>query len=45
MVDYKDLTPDPVEMPLIPDSSIYIRPPISDQTFIPDVYPRTEVEE
>lgn len=44
VLDYKDLTPDPVEMPPIPDSSIYVRPPITDQTFVPDIYPRTEVE-
>jgi polyphosphate kinase 2 len=45
MIDYRDLSPDPVQMPPIPDSSIYVRPPMSDQTFVPDVYPRTEVEE
>lgn len=45
MIDFRDLSPDPVQMPPIPDSSIYVRPPISDQTFVPDVYPRTEVED
>jgi polyphosphate kinase 2 len=45
MIDYKDMTPDPVEMPPIPDSNIYIRPPITDQTFVPDVYPRVKVED
>jgi polyphosphate kinase 2 len=45
IINYKDLTPEPVQMPPIPDSSIYVRPPITDQTFIPDVYPRVEVEE
>jgi polyphosphate kinase 2 len=45
MINYKDLSPDPVQMPPIPDSSIYVRPPITDQTFVPDVYPRTEVED
>jgi polyphosphate kinase 2 len=45
MINYKDRTPEPVKMPPIPDSSIYVRPPITDQTFVPDIYPRTEVEE
>ncbi len=45
MINYKDLTPEPVQMPPIPDSSIYVRPPITDQTFVPDVFPRVEVEE
>jgi polyphosphate kinase 2 len=40
MINYKDLTPDPVEMPPTPDSSIYVRPPITDQTFVPDIFPR-----
>jgi polyphosphate kinase 2 (PPK2 family) len=38
MIDYKDLTPEPIELPPREDSRKYIRPPISDQTFIPEVY-------
>jgi polyphosphate kinase 2 len=45
MINYKDLTPNPVEMPPIPDSNIYVRPPISDQTFVPAIYPRAAGED
>ena len=45
MINYRDLTPEPVKMPPIPDSSIYVRPPITDQTFVPEIFPRVEVEE
>ena len=39
MVPYKDLTPEAIELPKRRDSSGYIRPPMTDQTFVPDVYP------
>ncbi len=37
-VSYKDLTPDPVELPPRQEDSGYQRPPISSQTFVPEVY-------
>ncbi|MES9863095.1 MAG: polyphosphate kinase 2 [Candidatus Thiodiazotropha sp. LLP2] len=38
-IPYKDLTPEPIELPKRTEDSGYVRPPITDQTFIPDVYP------
>ncbi len=40
MIPYEDLTPEPIELPKREDSSGYVRPPISDQTFVPDIYPK-----
>jgi polyphosphate kinase 2 len=37
-VKYEDLTPDPIELPPRQPDSGYIRPPITDQTFVPEVY-------
>ncbi|MBN1453578.1 MAG: polyphosphate kinase 2 [Anaerolineales bacterium] len=38
MISYEDLTPEPIELPS-PQSEIgYVRPPMSDQTFVPEVY-------
>ena len=39
MIPYKDLTEPPLELPALPDTSVYVRPPITDQTFIPQIYP------
>ena len=39
MIPYEDLTPGPIELTPLPDASGYIRPPITDQTFVPEVYP------
>ncbi len=39
VVPYEDLTPEPVVLPPRTDSSAYVRPPMSDQTFVPDVMP------
>jgi hypothetical protein len=39
MIPYEDLAPGPIELPPIPDASGYVRPPITDQTFVPEVYP------
>jgi polyphosphate kinase 2 len=36
LVPYEDLTPEPIELPPRQDDSGYVRPPISDQTFVPD---------
>lgn len=38
MVDYKDLTPQKLRLPPRPTRSNYVRPPITDQTFVPEVY-------
>ena len=37
-IPYEDLTPKPVELPLRQENIGYIRPPITDQTFVPEVY-------
>ena len=37
MIDYEDLTPPPVELPARgPDN--YVRPPLDEQTFVPQIY-------
>jgi hypothetical protein len=38
MVDYEDLTPPPLELPERGPDDGYIRPPIEEQTFVPQVY-------
>lgn len=38
MVEYKDLTPEPIKLPERQDDKGYVRPPITDQTFVPEVY-------
>jgi polyphosphate kinase 2 len=38
MISYKDLTPAPIELPPRQDRTGYVRPPLTDQTFVPDVY-------
>ncbi len=45
MIPYKDLTEKPLELPPLPDTSVYVRPPITDQTFIPQIYPEKVLEE
>ena len=37
-IPYEDLTPKPVDLPRRPPDKGYIRPPITDQTFVPDHY-------
>jgi polyphosphate kinase 2 len=39
MIPYEDLTPEPIKLPKRSDSAGYIRPPMSDQTFVPEIYP------
>ncbi|HXX01538.1 MAG TPA: polyphosphate kinase 2 [Candidatus Acidoferrales bacterium] len=39
MIPYKDLTPEPLKLPPL-DKTKYIRPPIQEQNFIPEVYRR-----
>jgi polyphosphate kinase 2 (PPK2 family) len=38
MIPYKDLTPEPIELPHRQDDVGYVRPPITDQTFVPEKY-------
>ena len=38
LINYEDLTPDPIELPPRQDDRGYIRPPITDQTFVPEAY-------
>ncbi len=40
LIPYEDLTPEPIELPKRDDSSGYVRPPMSDQTFVPEIYPQ-----
>jgi polyphosphate kinase 2 len=39
LIPYEDLTPEPVELPFRQDDFGYVRPPITDQTFVPEEYP------
>jgi polyphosphate kinase 2 len=38
MVPYEDLTPEPIDLPPRQNDIGYVRPPISDQTFVPEKY-------
>ena len=38
LIPYKDLTPEPIKLPPRVDRKAYVRPPITDQTFVPEVY-------
>ncbi len=38
LIPYEDLTPDPIVLPPRQADTGYIRPPISDQTFVPEKY-------
>ena len=38
VIPYHDLTPAPIELPPRQDDVGYVRPPMSDQTFVPAVY-------
>lgn len=37
-IQYQDLTPEPIELPPRQNDIGYIRPPLSDQTFVPELY-------
>ena len=37
MISYEDLTPEPIKLPKL-EKSNYVRPPLSEQTFVPEVY-------
>ncbi len=38
-IPYEDLTPEPIELPHRTADTGYVRPPMSDQTFVPERYP------
>ncbi len=38
MIPYKDVTPDPAKLPSRKSRGGYVRPPMSEQTFVPDSY-------
>jgi polyphosphate kinase 2 len=38
LIPYQDLTPQPIELPPRQSDVGYVRPPMSDQTFVPEVY-------
>jgi polyphosphate kinase 2 len=38
LVPFEDLTPEPIVLPPRQSDQAYIRPPITDQTFVPEVY-------
>ena len=38
LIEYRDLTPKPIELPPRQDDVGYVRPPMSDQTFVPNSY-------
>jgi polyphosphate kinase 2 len=38
MIPYEDLTPEPIKLPARPDETGYVRPPITDQTFVPEIF-------
>jgi hypothetical protein len=37
--DYQDVVPEPIALPPLQDDGGYVRPPVADQTFVPDCYP------
>ncbi|MFZ1395338.1 MAG: polyphosphate kinase 2 [Candidatus Promineifilaceae bacterium] len=39
-IEYKDITPEMFDLPLRQKESGYIRPPMNEQTFVPDLYPK-----
>ena len=38
LIDYEDLTPEVIELPPRQEEGGYVRPPITDQTFVPERY-------
>lgn len=38
LIPYEDLTPKPFKLPPLKHDVAYVRPPVSDQTFVPEVY-------
>jgi hypothetical protein len=38
MIPYEDVMPEPIKLPQRKEGSGYIRPPIEEQTFVPEYY-------
>ncbi len=38
LIPYKDLTPEPIELEDRPEQRDYVRPPMDDQTFVPEIH-------
>ncbi len=38
LIPYQDLTPNPIKLPPRQDAAGYVRPPMTDQTFVPEEY-------
>ena len=38
IIPYEDLTPQEIELPPRQSNEGYVRPPLSDQTFVPEAY-------
>ena len=38
LIPYDDLTPEPIELPPRQDDTGYVRPPMTSQTFVPEIY-------
>ncbi len=38
LIPYEDLTPEPIVLPTRQKDTGYVRPPMTDQTFVPEVY-------
>ena len=45
LIPYEDLTPEPLVLPPRQPDTGYVRPPITDQTFVPDLYGKRAEEE
>ena len=46
MIPFEDLTPEPIKLPPRQSEQGYVRPPITDQTFVPEIYvPEDKAEE
>jgi hypothetical protein len=38
LIPYQDLTPEPIRLPPRQEDKGYVRPPMGDQTFVPEKY-------
>jgi len=38
VIPYEDLTPEPIKLPPRQENTSYVRPPVDEQTFVPEVY-------
>ena len=38
VIPYQDLTPEPIKLPPRQENTSYVRPPVDEQTFVPEVY-------